>query len=165
MILAGIEASFHLFNLAWKGVIRSPISWHDRTPVCLPFSEASKIAHDNRVVGSSVGSQKVGVGGRGMLLTSDVQMMDDRLAAYWSEFLSECLAVLGTFALVTYTLPWLSLAFIPLVLFFVSHSSGSKLTRQYISAAYYRQTSRELKRLDSILRSHIYSSFGEQVGR
>lgn len=51
-------------------------------------------------------------------------MMDDRLAAYWSEFLSECLAVLGTFALVTYTLPWLSLAFIPLVLFFVRIISG-----------------------------------------
>jgi hypothetical protein len=126
---------------------------------------ALKTAHDTRVVGSLVGCQKVGIGNRGMLLISDVQMMDDRLAAYWSEFLSECLAVLGTFALVTYTLPWLSLAFIPLVLFFVSYRYGSKLTRQYISAAYYRQTSRELKRLDSILRSHIYSSFGEQVGR
>jgi ATP-binding cassette subfamily C (CFTR/MRP) protein 1 len=90
-------------------------------------------------------------------------MMDDRLAAYWSEFLSECLAVLGTFALVTYTLPWLSLAFIPLVLFFVSRVEPTELRHQYISAAFYRQTSRELKRLDSILRSHIYSSFGEQV--
>jgi hypothetical protein len=126
---------------------------------------ALKTAHDNRVVGSLVGCQKVGVGDRGILLISDVQMMDDRLAAYWSEFLSECLAVLGTFALVTYTLPWLSLAFIPLVLLFVSDGSGDELTRQYTSAAYYRQTSRELKRLDSILRSHIYSSFGEQVGK
>jgi hypothetical protein len=33
MILAGISASFHLFNYAWSGVIRSPVSWHDRTPV------------------------------------------------------------------------------------------------------------------------------------
>lgn len=47
-------------------------------------------------------------------------MMDDRLASYWSEFLSECLAVLGTFALVAYTFPLLCLFFIPLILFFVS---------------------------------------------
>lgn len=37
------------------------------------------------------------------------------------------------------------------------------MNAQYLCAAYYRQTSRELKRLDSILRSHVYSSFGEQV--
>ena len=33
MIVAGIRASFHLFNGAWMHVMRSPTSWHDRTPV------------------------------------------------------------------------------------------------------------------------------------
>jgi ATP-binding cassette subfamily C (CFTR/MRP) protein 1 len=35
MILAGIRASFALFDGAWKAVMRSPTGWHDRTPVCL----------------------------------------------------------------------------------------------------------------------------------
>jgi hypothetical protein len=47
-------------------------------------------------------------------------MMDDRLASYWSEFLYECLAVLGTLILVAITYPLLTLFFIPLILFFVS---------------------------------------------
>ena len=33
MILAGIRASFALFDGAWKAVMRSPTGWHDRTPV------------------------------------------------------------------------------------------------------------------------------------
>jgi hypothetical protein len=76
-----------------------------------------------RVAESSVVYQKV-CGDREAIQREadnpDVQMMDDRLASYWSEFLSECLAVLGTFALVAYTFPLLCLFFIPLILFFVS---------------------------------------------
>lgn len=43
------------------------------------------------------------------------------MAIWWCQFLSDCLAVVGTFALVVYTYPYLGLAFIPLGLFFVSH--------------------------------------------
>ena len=44
MILAGIRASFAMFNGAWKGVMRSPVGWHDRTPVgdsmAIPYRNA-----------------------------------------------------------------------------------------------------------------------------
>ena len=33
MIVAGNRASFKMFNDAWSRVMRSPTSWHDRTPV------------------------------------------------------------------------------------------------------------------------------------
>lgn len=43
----------------------------------------------------------------------------------------------------------------------MSHTGANA---QYITAIFYRQSSRELKRLDSILRSPVYAAFGEQVG-
>jgi hypothetical protein len=70
---------------------------------------------------------------------SDVQMMDDRLASYWSEFLSECLAMLGTFALVAYTFPLLSLFFIPLILFFVSLAPKTR-THSHVGSMLVRRT-------------------------
>jgi ATP-binding cassette subfamily C (CFTR/MRP) protein 1 len=33
MIVAGNRASFRMFRDAWSRVMRSPTSWHDRTPV------------------------------------------------------------------------------------------------------------------------------------
>lgn len=36
-------------------------------------------------------------------------MLDDRVAVWWWEFLTDCLAVLGTFGLVVYTYPYLGL--------------------------------------------------------
>ncbi|OCF34449.1 cadmium ion transporter [Kwoniella heveanensis BCC8398] len=61
------------------------------------------------------------------------------------------LAAVGTFGLILYTYPYLGLAFIPLCFFY------------YIAGSYYTQVSREVKRIDSITRSQIYSSFGEQA--
>ena len=88
---------------------------------------------------------------------------------------STALAVFGTFGLVLYVYPYLGLAFIPLTFFFVSIISGTSSvdprkarvpgSRQYLCASFYRQTSREIKRVDSISRSFIYSSFGEQVSQ
>jgi ATP-binding cassette subfamily C (CFTR/MRP) protein 1 len=33
MVVAGVRASYQMFNGAWDRVMRSPTSWHDRTPV------------------------------------------------------------------------------------------------------------------------------------
>ncbi|EIW71607.1 hypothetical protein TREMEDRAFT_27765 [Tremella mesenterica DSM 1558] len=135
MILGGISASYHMFNQAWYSVMRSPTSWHDRTPV----STALFINDDllNTRLAESPAAY--------------IQMLDDRMAPLWYNFLSSALSVVGTFALIIYTYPYLGLAFIPLLFFF------------YLCASYYRKTSRELKRLDSLLRSHVYSAVGEQL--
>ena len=84
-------------------------------------------------------------------LSKDIQMLDDRLALIWNQLLQNALSVVGTFALVIYAFPYLGLMFIPLGILY------------YICASYYRTTSREVKRVDSILRSFVYSSFGEQL--
>ena len=123
MILAGIRASFQMFNGAWKAVMRSPVGWHDRTPT-------------GRIINR---------------LSKDIEMLDDRLSQVWNQLLTNALSVVGTFALVIYSFPWLGLMFIPLCFLY------------YIAASYYRMSSREVKRVDSILRSAIYGSFGEQL--
>lgn len=78
-------------------------------------------------------------------------MVDDRLTFQWYQFLSSILGVLGTIALVFYTYAYLGILFVPLIAMYS------------FFAAFYRKTSREVKRLDSTTRSYIYSSFGEQL--
>ncbi|WVF68119.1 hypothetical protein IAT40_002882 [Kwoniella sp. CBS 6097] len=90
-------------------------------------------------------------------LSKDIEMLDDRMAFSWETLLVNSLAAVGTFGLILYTYPYLGLAFIPLCFFYV------RLNGQYIAGSYYTQCSREVKRIDSITRSQIYSSFGEQL--
>ncbi|KAK8850349.1 hypothetical protein IAR55_004267 [Kwoniella newhampshirensis] len=84
-------------------------------------------------------------------LSRDIEMLDDRMAFAWETLLVNGLSAIGTFCLILYTYPWLGLSFIPLCIFY------------YTCGSYYRQISREVKRIDSIARSQIYSSFGEQL--
>ncbi|WVQ95732.1 hypothetical protein IAU59_002831 [Kwoniella sp. CBS 9459] len=84
-------------------------------------------------------------------LSKDIEMLDDRMAFSWETLLVNALAAVGTFGLILYTYPYLGLAFIPLCFFY------------YIAGSFYTQCSREVKRIDSITRSQIYSSFGEQL--
>lgn len=64
---------------------------------------------------------------------------------------SNVLSVFGTLGLVLYTYALLGVIFIPIVLLYI------------ILAGFYRQSSREVKRIDSNQRSYIYSAFGEQL--
>nr|XP_031863483.1 uncharacterized protein CI109_001359 [Kwoniella shandongensis]KAA5530555.1 hypothetical protein CI109_001359 [Kwoniella shandongensis] len=123
VFLAGMRASFTMFNKAWTSVMRSGLSWHDRTPTGRIISRLSK----------------------------DVEVSDDRLASVWYLLLSGYLSVVGAIALILYTYPWVALMMLPVLLY------------NYLSTCYYRQTSRDLRRLSSVLRSDVYTHFGEQL--
>ncbi|KAE8214065.1 hypothetical protein CF327_g2493 [Tilletia walkeri] len=84
-------------------------------------------------------------------LSKDVDTLDMQLPSNLFQFGNQLWTVLGTVALVIYSYNWLGVMFPPLIIIYT------------IIQAYYRRTSREAKRLDSILRSRLYSSFGETL--
>nr|XP_019043406.1 hypothetical protein I302_07983 [Kwoniella bestiolae CBS 10118]OCF22336.1 hypothetical protein I302_07983 [Kwoniella bestiolae CBS 10118] len=125
IFLAGTKASCRMFNQAWQGVMRSPTSWHDRTPTGRLINRLSKATTHF-----------------GLALTTCYA--DPRMY-------SSILGILGAFTLILYTYPWAGLLFIPVLIY------------DWFAVLYYRQTSREIKRLTSNLRSHIYTNLGEQL--
>ncbi|KAG5635613.1 hypothetical protein H0H81_010631 [Sphagnurus paluster] len=121
--LIGLVASLRLFKAALNGVLRSPVSFFDTTPMGRIQSRLSK----------------------------DQDTLDVELAIVLWQFLSTFAAVLGTMALVFYTFPLLGIMFAPLAVLY------------YVSSVFYRRTSVETKRLDSLLRSAMYSSYSESL--
>ncbi|XP_051939169.1 ATP-binding cassette sub-family C member 10 isoform X2 [Hippocampus zosterae] len=83
--------------------------------------------------------------------SSDVYGVDDSLPFALNILLADVFALLGTLAVVTLALPWLLLALPPLALLYLR------------TQAFYRHTSRELKRLCSVTLSPIYSHFSETL--
>ena len=61
------------------------------------------------------------------------------------------MSVIGTVALVFYTYAYLGIIFVPMLLIYLG------------LASFFRPASRELKRIDSTVRSYIYSHFAEQL--
>ncbi|KZS90158.1 multidrug resistance-associated ABC transporter [Sistotremastrum niveocremeum HHB9708] len=121
--LTGLRASFTLFKGALIGVLRSPISFFDTTPMGRIMSRLSK----------------------------DQDTLDTQLAQSAYQVFSTFSSVIGTVALVFYTFPILGVIFVPLSIFY------------YYVAIFYRRTSVEVKRLDSILRSTLYASYAEAL--
>jgi len=78
-------------------------------------------------------------------------MIDDRLTMQVYQLFSQFLSVVGTLGLVLYAYALLGIIFIPIIFIYI------------VLAGFYRQSSREIKRIDSNQRSYIYSSFGEQL--
>jgi len=81
----------------------------------------------------------------------DVDTLDNILWSTLYESLITVVTLIGTMALVVIVFPWLILAIVPL------------LGAYYALSVYYRSTSREIKRLDSNLRSHLYAYFSESL--
>ncbi|CAM6104569.1 unnamed protein product [Calypogeia fissa] len=81
----------------------------------------------------------------------DTGDIDRSVALFSNMFLGYFFQLLSTFALIGYLSSFSLWAILPLMLVF------------YSSYLYYQSTSREVKRLDSITRSPVYSQFGEAL--
>ncbi|KAF9284744.1 hypothetical protein BGZ68_004465 [Mortierella alpina] len=79
----------------------------------------------------------------------DVDTLDNVLWSTLYESFITIVTLMGTMILVIIVFPWLMLAIVPLMGLY------------YAISVYYRSTSREVKRLDSNMRSHLYAYFSE----
>ncbi|PCH38966.1 ATP-dependent bile acid permease [Wolfiporia cocos MD-104 SS10] len=84
-------------------------------------------------------------------LSKDQDTIDTELSMIAYQLVSTFSSVLGTVALVFYTFPYLGLIFIPLTILY------------YTAATFYRRSSVETKRLDSIMRSTLYAAYSESL--
>ncbi|KAK3822282.1 MAG: P-loop containing nucleoside triphosphate hydrolase protein [Linnemannia elongata] len=83
--------------------------------------------------------------------SKDVDALDNNLWMTLNDIIYTLLLVMGSVSMILIFFPYLSLFILPLVGFY------------YFLSGYYRSTSRELKRLDSTLRSNLYSYFTESL--
>lgn len=91
---------------------------------------------------------------RGRILnrvSSDMYAIDDSLPFILNILLAVTVGLIGILAITCYSLPWFSVALIPLSIIY------------YMIQNYYRWTSRELKRLSSISLSPVYTHFHETL--
>ncbi|KAJ3720533.1 multidrug resistance-associated ABC transporter [Lentinula raphanica] len=84
-------------------------------------------------------------------LSKDQDTLDTALMTTLMQFFITFSSVLGTIALVFYTFPLLGIIFAPMIVFY------------YFVSVYYRRSSVETKRLDSLMRSALYSSYSETL--
>lgn len=84
-------------------------------------------------------------------LTKDVQLTDEFMARHYHWVFLYILSILGSICLVAYAFPYLAILFIPMGCAYC------------IIGAFYGRTSRQTRRINSIMRSFVYSAFGEQL--
>ncbi|KAJ7172563.1 multidrug resistance-associated ABC transporter [Mycena filopes] len=84
-------------------------------------------------------------------LVKDQDTLDNELSMTLMQLLTSFASVLGTVALVFYTFPYLGIIFAPMAIMY------------YLVALYYRRSSVETKRLDSLMRSALYASYTETL--
>ncbi|KAG0377306.1 hypothetical protein BGX24_006350 [Mortierella sp. AD032] len=81
----------------------------------------------------------------------DVDTLDNVLWSTMYEFTITIVTLAGTFILIIVVFPWMAFAIVPIVGCY------------YGLSVYYRTTSREVKRLDSNMRSYLYAYFSESL--
>ncbi|KAF8940193.1 hypothetical protein BGZ58_007436 [Dissophora ornata] len=83
--------------------------------------------------------------------SKDVNTIDNTLMGAINSFLIAITGIISVLILSAIFLPWMTPIMIPLFIVY------------YLAALYYQRTSRELKRLDALLRSHLFSYFSETL--
>ncbi|KAJ7832830.1 multidrug resistance-associated ABC transporter [Mycena leptocephala] len=84
-------------------------------------------------------------------LVKDQDVLDNQLSMTLMQLLSTFSAVIGTVGLVFYIFPYLGIIFAPMAVLY------------YLVSVYYRRSSVETKRLDSLMRSALYASYTETL--
>ncbi|KAK7691491.1 hypothetical protein QCA50_004890 [Cerrena zonata] len=84
-------------------------------------------------------------------LSKDQDTLDTELSMTAFQLLLNASSVIGTVVLVFYTFPYLGIIFVPLGILY------------WMAAMYYRRTSVETKRIDSLMRSALYASYSEAL--
>ncbi|PHH81899.1 hypothetical protein CDD82_7590 [Ophiocordyceps australis] len=79
----------------------------------------------------------------------DVDVMDNNLTDAMRMYMFTLAMVTAVFALIIAYFYWFAIALVPLYLFFI------------LAAAYYRASAREVKRYESVMRSHVFARFSE----
>lgn len=138
--ILSLAASLSLFRTALTAVLRSPTSFFDTTPMgMLNFNLLDQFC--------SSFSSYVCKGRILSRLSKDQDTLDNELSMTLLQFLNTFSSILGTIALVFYTFPYLGILFGPMAVMY------------YVVASYYRKSSVETKRLDSLMRSGLYASY------
>lgn len=83
--------------------------------------------------------------------SSDLYTVDDSMPFVLNIMLATAFNLLGVLVVISYGLPWVLLLLLPLAVFY------------FRTQAFYRHTSRELKRLSSLTLSPVYSHFSETL--
>ena len=83
--------------------------------------------------------------------SKDMYTLDEQIPQTIRSYLSTIFAVIGTVVVISVITPWFMVALVPIVIFYK------------VQEKYFTKTYRELKRLDSVSRSPVYSLFGETI--
>ncbi|KAF9169153.1 hypothetical protein BGX21_010914 [Mortierella sp. AD011] len=83
--------------------------------------------------------------------SKDVDSCDNLLSESYRMFTGTASIVVSTFILISVIFPYFLIPLVPMLIFY------------YYAAIYYRSSSREIKRIDSILRSSLYAHFAETL--
>ncbi|RIB06325.1 ABC transporter [Gigaspora rosea] len=83
--------------------------------------------------------------------SKDIDACDSLLSESYRLFFINLSSVVGTFILIVVVFTWFIIPLVPLTILY------------YLAALFYRASNRELKRLDSVLRSSLYAHFSETL--